>query len=207
MTSTIGTTIRFLSLVAVLATSGMFGCARTLRVEQADAGEKVAVDSLLHDHLQKQPMVTVAEAYRAVLILAEGDDNYTDFDARRAALESRGITRPEWHLQREACIDRGSVAYMVCQIIKAPGGLNLNLVGRLTGAGDRRYAVRELAYLEIMEAAATYRYITGSELVDVLLKADRYMASHGMYEQQQVDIAETLQTRGATGRPASQAAQ
>ncbi len=176
-------------LPAILAASG---CTQTLRLEQADAGEKVAVDAFLHDHLENQPMVTVGEAYRAMLILAEGDDSYADFEARRAALESRGIARPEWGLRREACIDKGSVAYMVCQIIKLHGGLNFNVLGRLTGVGDRRYAVRELAYMELMPNAPAYRYITGGELVDVMAKADRYMASHGMYSMEAADVAEIL---------------
>lgn len=188
--------------VAMLATCGALGCTQTLRVEQADAGEKAGADAFLHDHLQKQSMVTVAEAYRAMLILADGQDNYPAFDARRSALESRGIARAQWGLRREACIDRGSVAYMVCQIIKLGGGINFNLFGRLTGVGDRRYAVRELDYAGIMEPSAPYRYITGGELVDVVAKADRYMAEHGMYPQKPADIKEMLDS----GAPASQPA-
>ena len=194
--------IRLFCGVAIFATCASLGCTQTLRVEQADAGEKAGADAFLHDHLQKQSMVTVAEAYRAMLMLADGEDKYTDYDARRSALESRSIARPEWGLRREACIDRGSVAYMVCQIIKLQGGVNFNLFGRLTGAGDRRYAVRELAYVEIMEPSAPYRYITGSELVDVVAKADRYMAAHGMYPQQPADIKEMLDS----GALASQSA-
>jgi hypothetical protein len=144
----------------------------------------------------------VAEAYRAMLMLAEGDDNYPDFEARRQTLESRGIARTEWNLRPEASIDRGSVAYMVCRIINVRGGINYNLFGRLAGVGDRRYAVRELAYLEIMTPAAPYRYITGSELVDVLAKADRYMAEHNMYPQEPADIKKMLDTRTPASQPA-----
>ena len=193
--------IRLFCGVAIFATCGSLGCTQTLRVEQADAGEKANVDAFLHDHLEKQSMVTVAEAYRAMLMLADGEDKYTDFDARRQALESRGIARAEWGLRREACIDRGSVAYMVCQVIKLRGGINFNLFGRLTGVGDRRYAVRELAYVEIMEPAAPYRYITGGELVDVVAKADRYMAEHGMYPQESADIKEMLDSGAPASRP------
>ena len=186
----------------MLALGGALGCTQTLRVEQADTGEKANVDAFLHDHLEKESMVTVAEAYRAMLILADGDDKYADFDARRSALESRSIARPDWNLRREACIDKGSVAYMVCQIIKLQGGVNFNVLGRLTGLGDRRYAVRELAYMEIMPPAAPYRYITGGELVDVIAKADRYMQAHGMYPQESPDIKEMLDSGAAASQPA-----
>jgi hypothetical protein len=201
MTTTRVRLTRLCCSVAVLAACGSLGCTQTLRVEQADAGEKASADAFLHDHLQNQPMVTVAEAYRAVLMLAEGEDKYTDFDARRSALESRGIARPEWGLRREACIDRGSVAYMVCQVIKLCGGINFNLFGRLTGVSDRRYAVRELDYAGIMEPSAPYRYITGGELVDVVAKADRYMAAHGMYPQEPVDVGEMLDSGAPASRP------
>jgi len=203
-----GTAIDGLKITRVIWAAGLLaawsglGCTETLRVEQAEAGQKVPADAFLHEHLQTQPMVTVAEAYRAMLMLAEGDDNCTDFEARRQTLESRGIARAEWNLRSEASIDRGSVAYMVCQIINVRGGINYNLFGRLTGVGDRRYAVRELAYLQIMTPAAPYRYITGGELVDVLAKADRYMAEHGMYPQESANIKEMLDTGAPVSQPA-----
>lgn len=175
-----------------------FGCTQATRVEQADAGERVDVDTLLHEHLQKEPMVTVGEAYRAMVILADGDDTCTNFEERRASLESRGIARAEWHLAREACIDKGSVAYMVCQIIQTPGGANLNLLGRAAHVGDRRYALRELAFLGMMSQTAPYRYITGGELVDLTAKADRYMAQHGRYASEPTDIRQELDAQGTT---------
>jgi len=180
---------------ALLVIAGMCGCSQTLRMEQADQGEKVDVDTLLHEHLQKQPMVTAAEAYRAMLILADGDESYDSFEARQTALEERGIARPQWGLSRDACIDKGSVAYMVCKILKIQGGVNFAVFGQL-GIGDRRYAVRELAHMGLMSQTAPYRYITGGELVDLMLKADRYMARHGMYEEETVDIGQMLEAPG-----------
>lgn len=186
-----------ITFAGVLAMGWGFGCSRTVRVEQADLGERVDVDTLLHEQLQKEPMVTVAEAYRAMVILADGEDDHKSFEERRSSLESRGIARPEWKLAREACIDKGSVAYMVCEIIKAPGGANLNLMGRAAHLGDRRYAVRELAFLGLMPQTAPYRYITGGELVDLAAKADRYMAEHGRYGSEPTDIAREIEALDA----------
>jgi hypothetical protein len=177
-------------LVAVLALAAC-GCTQTLRSEQADRGDRVDVDAFLHEHLQQQPMVTVAEACRAMVLLADGEDRFTSFPEREASLVSRGILRPEWKLERDACIDKGSVAYMTCRILKIRGGINYNLLGRL-GVGDRRYAVRELVYMELMPSASVHRYMTGGELVDLCLKADRYMASHGHYPEESTEPAELL---------------
>ena len=90
-----------------------------------------------------------------MVVLAEGEDNYENYAGRVAALEQRGIIRPEWGLQREDCIDKGTVAYMVCRILNIRGGLNLMTLGSL-GLGDRRYALRELVYMELMSMAPAF---------------------------------------------------
>ena len=162
-----------------------------MRVEQVDEAETLDVDTFWHDHLVQQAMVTVGEAYRAVLILADGEDQYTDFAAREQALRERGMIRDAWGLQREACIDRGSVAYMVCRTLEIRGGVNMFLFGR-HGLGDRRYANRELVYREMVPEGAAYRYVTGGELMDLLIEADRYMARHGMYDEEPLDIEQVI---------------
>ena len=191
---------RRLSAGLVLAALVSAGCSQTLRPEQADRAEQLDVDALLHEHLQAEPMVTVAEAHRVLLLLADGEENYADFGARQAALEERGIARSAWGLRREACIDRGSVAYMMCRILEIRGGVNLALLGGL-GVGDRRYAVRELVYRRMMEPGPHYGYLTGSELVDLVARADRYMAKRGMYDEEGVDISEVIESGGAANPP------
>ena len=177
-------------LMAILLASG---CSRTLLTEQADLGERLDVDAFWHDHLATQPMVTTAEAFRAVLLLADGDEQQTDFASRQAALEERGIVRPAWKLQREAAIDRGSVAYMVCRVMQIKGGINLTTSSRL-GVGDRRYAVRELVHRRMLQRGADYQYLTGGEMMDLLIEADRYMSRHGHYESDEPDVAELLKS-------------
>jgi hypothetical protein len=184
------------------------GCTRPERLEQVERGEQVSADLFLHEHLQMQPMVTVGEAYRAMVLLAEGEDAYDSFEAREVALEERQIVRRQWELKRAEPVDKGTVAYMVMRILKLRGGVNMLLFGNL-GLGDRRYALRELAYQGLMEATPTYRFITGGELVNLMLKADRYMADHGMYPSQSVSIPDMLEggssaaTRPSTTRPAT----
>ena len=87
----------FTGKLAVLCWVGLgaVGCSPVLRSDQASRGEQVDVDAFLHEHLQQVPMVTVAEAYRAMLVLADGEDAYPDFAARQAALFERGVARPQ----------------------------------------------------------------------------------------------------------------
>jgi hypothetical protein len=178
-------------LAAFILLLALVGC-HTPRPEQADLGERVDQEAFLHEHLPRQAMVTVAEAYRAMLVLADGEDPYTSFEEREAALLERGIARRAWGLEREEPIDRGSAAFMITRILKIRGGVNLAILGGL-GIGDRRYAVRELVWLGMLAPAPPYRYMTGSELVDVLAKADAYMAERGMYVEERTDIIEMME--------------
>lgn len=167
------------------------------RPEQVDQAEALDVDDFLHDHLPAQPVVTVGEAYRSMLLLAEGDDPFNSFAQREEALLTKGIIRSQWKLQREEAVDRGTIAYMVAKIIGLKGGFNRAVFGEL-GLGDRRYALRELVYHQIMPLTPPYRYITGAELIDVVGKADRFMAAKGLYEQEPVELEGVL---GSAAKP------
>ncbi|HOJ74463.1 MAG TPA: hypothetical protein PLQ89_10770 [Phycisphaerae bacterium] len=183
--------------MATLATALPSGCSQVSRPEQAQAGERVGPDQFLHEHLQRQAVVTVSEAYRAMVMLAEGDDRFDSFAAREEYLLAKKIVRPEWKLKRDAAIDRGSVAYMVLQILDLRGGVNMNVYGRMLGVADRRYAVRELAYKGIMVNRPPYRLITGPELVDVLARADTYMAENGRYDEPPTSVVEQVEAADA----------
>lgn len=172
------------------------GCTQLSRPEQAEQGERCAPEVFLHEHLQHEPAVTVTEAYRAIIMLSEGDDRFGSFGEREAWLLEHQIVRPEWRLQRANCIDRGSVAYMILRVLKIRGGVNMRILGR-AGIGDRRYAVRELVYRDIMPESPPYRFLTGSELVDVVARADDYMAARKMYPSKPVVIDQMVGTRPA----------
>jgi hypothetical protein len=182
--------------MSVAAMWASTGCSQVERPEQAQAAEKLSPEAFLHEHLPSQSVVTVAEAYRAMVMLAEGQDQFNSFGGREEYLLSRQITRPEWKLQRDMAIDRGSVAYMVMRIIGIRGGVNSNVYGRL-GIADRRYAVRELAYRDLMTNAPPYRLVSGPELVDLMGNADAAMADRGIYTQKRTDVVEQVTSQPA----------
>lgn len=138
-------------------------------------------DIEFQSYLASAPLVTVDEAFRAILILADGEDTSKTFEERREKLESRGIARPGWKLQPDAIIDRGTLAYMVCKICKIYGGVDMLIFGNL-GVGDRRYAMRELIYEKIMDEGSAYWYVRGDEISSVLAKADEFMRKTKVYE-------------------------
>lgn len=138
-------------------------------------------DIEFQSYLAGAPLVTVDEAFRAILILADGQDTCKTFEERREKLESRGIARPGWKLNPEAIIDRGTLAYMTCKICHIYGGVDMLVFGNL-GVGDRRYAMRELIYEKIMDEGSAYWYVRGDEIVAVLAKADEFMRKTKVYE-------------------------
>ncbi len=144
-------------------------------------------DVAFQAYLAELDVVTVDEACRAMLILADGEDTSRTFEERKRKLESRGILRAEWGLQPEHVIDAGSLSYMVCQICRIRGGVNLNVFGRL-GLGDRRYALRELMYHGLLDDRVDYQYMTGAAVVSVLAKADALMEKRGLYETQIIQL-------------------
>lgn len=146
-------------------------------------------DDAFQAYLAEVDVVTVDEAYRAMLVLADGEDVCKTFEERKQKLESRGIARPQWKLQPEDVVDAGSVAYMICRVCKIRGGVCHNLFGR-PGLGDRRYALRELIYREMLDDTADYQYMTGAAMVGLMAKADAVMEKQGLYEVERIDLSD-----------------
>jgi hypothetical protein len=146
--------------------------------------------------LADQALVTVDQCYRAMVILADGEDPFGSFEERRASLEGRDIARAAWGLKPDRNIDKGSAAFMVCRILQIKGGLNRILFGSW-GLGDRRYAYRELVHRNLIRTPGVdYQPITGGELVALLGVADEYMSDTGVYEQEPVELTVPGQARG-----------
>lgn len=168
------------------------------RTVKLDIDPDTLDDSQFQAYIADSPLISVAEAYRAMLILADGEDSAKTFEERKAKLESRGIARSEWNLQPDNVIDKGSLAYMVARICKINGGVNLTVFGSL-GIGERRYAMRELVYRDMLADAVDYQFVTGGELTALMGKADAYMARKGLYETKKIDIGSEAEFVGPGG--------
>jgi hypothetical protein len=132
------------------------------------------------DTMLKKHRCTIGEAVRGVCLLVNGSDPGKTFDERYEFLLQRQIVRPAWNLKSDDWIDRGTLAYMLIKAGGIKGGVNLRLLGSL-GLGDRRYAYRELIYLNLMETGCDYQYLTGPELITVTGNVDRFIQDRGNY--------------------------
>src|SRR6185436_17501437 len=138
-------------------------------------------DDAFQAYLAEAPFVTVEEAYRAMLILADGEDTCKTHEERAAKLESRGIARSAWNLKPENVVDAGSVSYMVVRICQIRGGINFHLFSSW-GLGDRRYAMRELVYRKMLDDSADYQAMSGDRLVGLMARAGDMMEKKGLYD-------------------------
>lgn len=181
---------QFLIYGTLLSLATLIGCAAPRPPETALSGVNPddLSDSAFQVYVNRVPLVTVAEAYRSMLILADGKDGRDSFEERRAELENRGIVRPAWGLQPENVIDTASVSYMVCKVCEMPGGINQVLFGSW-GLGDRRSAMRELMFRGMIEDSIEYEYVTGSALFALMRNADAHMKKKGLY-QSDVDLSD-----------------
>ncbi len=174
---------RGLLLIALLAAAG---CGAP-RGWQPDVDPNSLADVEFQAYLADAPVVTVAEGFRAMLILADGEDTCKTFEDRRAKLEERGIARPAWKLEPDHMLDKGTLAYMIRQICRIHGGINLNVFGSI-GLGERRYALREMIYEDIMAESADFAVVRGGELVSAMSKADAWMQKNRLYEVEPLEL-------------------
>lgn len=180
---------RVFFLAMILSVSALVcGCAQP-RQSEPEVNPAELDDQGFQVYLARAPLITVDEAYRAMLILADGEDTSQGFAERKEKLESRGIARAAWNLQTKNVINAGSLAFMVCRICKISGGVNATLFGSW-GLGDRRYAIRELIYRGMVDEMIDYQYVTGADLHGLMRKADALMMEKGLYESENIDLTD-----------------
>ena len=182
--------------VALACVLPIVGCLGPRKVAPAKDPTGLS-DEAFQAYLAEAPFVTVEEAYRAMLILADGEDTCKTHEERAAKLESRGIARAAWKLEPQNVVDAGSVSYMVVKICQIGGGVNFNLFGSW-GLGDRRYAMRELVYRKMLEDSADYQAMAGDRLVGLMARAGDLMEKKGLYDSAKIDLSDETH-RDASG--------
>jgi hypothetical protein len=165
---------RCIAPLLAVAAALLAGCVVTPPAPPVDPA--TLPDTEFLNYLADRPLVSVDEACRAVLILTDGTDESGSFQQRFDKLQARGIVRPAWKLRPDQAVDKGTVAYMVMRGCRIPGGVNAHLFGSW-GLGDRRYAVRELMFENLLpeDAGSDYQLISGGEFIGLLHKADQYL--------------------------------
>lgn len=122
--------------------------------------------------VEKMPAVTNNDAFHAMLLLQDGQDSSSDFEARRAeGLRRRWIRSWDATNPNEAA-RVGWMASAGCRVMQVQGGLTMRLFDPMVGPLPR-YATRELVYMEILPLRTENQILTGAEFVDYLNRLDR----------------------------------
>jgi hypothetical protein len=140
-------------------------------VQMPDEPASELPDPVFMGELAAQERVNQNDAFRAVLIWLDGKDESKNFKQRAVGLADRGLIKSRWRLNPNEPMGKATLAYLVYKSLDLRGGLNMTLFN------NRRYALRELVYLGMMARGADYAYVSGSEMIAVLGRADDYRAA------------------------------
>jgi hypothetical protein len=140
-------------------------------------------------YIANEPFVTAEPAYRAVYSLATGEAFAGDFGQLTDKLRADGLVGKDWNHAADQCLDRATVAFMVCRACKIQSGVNW----MLTGLG--RYAWRELQFKGISEGGNEAALMGGGEFVGLLSRAGQYLERTGTASEQQVQLGKPERPR------------
>ena len=102
-----------------------------------------------------------------VLLLVDDQDNSKSFDARLAALQSKGFVEPGWSLVAGDPVSKGTLGYMLYRALDLDGGVMIQLLPL------RRYGYREVVHAGLMLRGSEYEPLTGPEVVGIMGRAAR----------------------------------
>lgn len=109
------------------------------------------------------------DAFHAIVLYLDGNDEYKDYADRVAGLKSRGLLPADFNAPEKESVQRGIVAVALANALKIKGGLAMRVVGTTP-----RYATRELAYEGIYPPSSPNQTFSGSELVGIMGRVEDY---------------------------------
>ena len=115
------------------------------------------------DRVLDQESLTLSAGAYLVLTATSAIEDASDFQAAARALSEQGW----WNSEKEGeePLTRGEYSYMIMRSFDINGGLLFSIFG------GSRYATRELAFLEFLEAdTSPYRPLSGEEAVRILAR-------------------------------------
>jgi hypothetical protein len=110
------------------------------------------------------------DAFHALLLDLDGTDPNTTYEARVAALKSRGLVLKSFNEPADKAVSRGVMAVAFCQAAAIKGGI----IMRVTGPSER-YCLRELRYMNLLPPSSPNQTFSGVELVGVIGRFEDFM--------------------------------
>ncbi len=118
--------------------------------------------------VERMPAVTNNDALHGFILLQDGSDPCTSYEARVQEGRKRGWFRGGSPQKPNEAAKVGWMATAGCVVMGVEGGVSMRLFGPLP-----RYATRELVYMEILPLRTENQILTGAEFVDFINRLDR----------------------------------
>ena len=118
--------------------------------------------------VERMPAVTNNDALHGFIMLQDGEDPNTTFEARVAEGKRRGWFPMGAPKAPNEAAKVGWLASAGCVVMDVKCGVSMHLFGPVP-----RYATRELVYMEILPLRTENQILTGAEFVDFLNRLDR----------------------------------
>ena len=116
-----------------------------------------------------RPICSNNEALHGLILLDEGKDISKNYKQRLLLLKAKGYLPDSFDAPPNQAVQRGTVAQILCHILKVKGGLTMRLIGP-----HPRYATRELIFLEIFPPCTPNQSMSGIEYVEAISRAESY---------------------------------
>lgn len=88
-------------------------------------------------------------------------------------LKDKKVIPEKWNVKPETKLSWGRISFMVCRALRIKGGV----IMRLTGTTER-YAYRELVDKNLMPEGNKAKYLSGTDLMAILGRAEDYMRKY-----------------------------
>jgi len=122
-----------------------------------------------YDYLRSKPRASTADGAR-LLALTYGKYPWSkEMKALKEILLEQKVIKKEWEISEAAPLTAGKIAFMICYSIP----IKTSLIMAMTVPSER-YSLRELVFHEIMSPSGIYRYISGTELLDIFARAESF---------------------------------
>jgi len=166
---------RFLLLCICAGSFSASGCSTPLRTLQPAVSPDTLSDAAFVHYLAATSVVTVDEGARGVLLVISDEAASLSDAARRGALTQRGMIREAWGLVADSVLDRGTFAFLICRALDVGRSPNEWVAERI-GCGERRAALATAVYEELLPYGPAHEPISGGEVADALVRAERWLA-------------------------------
>ncbi len=162
-----------LCLVCLLsAAAAITGCERTKsqsHLETNYAEDDITGELDFWHGLSERRVLSNNEMAHGLIEMANRTDPNETYPQRITWLKGHGYLDQGFSAPAHASAERGTVAQILCRILDIEGGLTMRLIG-----AHPRYAVRELAYLQIMQQSSPQQGLSGIEFVGIINRAEAY---------------------------------